>query len=458
MPLSGEPGGCTDLVEIGRGGFSVVYRGYQSHLQRTVAIKVLTVSAFDEHARRRFERECALTGRLTDHPNIITVFESGFTEGRPFIIMEYFERGSFAGRLAQGPLPVENVLQAGIQLAGALETAHRAGIVHRDIKPPNVLLKRFPRDEPVLADFGISVVTSAESSTSAAFTPVHAPPEMLESNQSSAAGDVYSLASTLWTLLAGRAPFQPDPDEGVMPFMRRVLSDPVPELAGPDVPSDLSGILQRAMAKDANDRLPSAAALGEALRVIQSKQGLPLTDLPLSLDPGPLPGPEPELRLAIRPSSDPTVTSERETIVRPRPDPGPDEASTPPARSPRRTVALVIAGLALLALGGLAVIILLTRQEKKPAAPSDVRVTRVSNTSAVVTWKVQPDNRYPIVIIQSVTGSKERAASYPTPSESQTGHRVEGLDPQQGYCFQVGVVRSAVNVEVGGQGCIDQTE
>lgn len=193
MALSGEPGGCTGLVEIGRGGFSVVYRGYQPHLQRTVAIKVLTVSAFDEHSRHRFERECALTGRLTDHPNIVTVFESGFTEGRPFIIMEYFERGSLSGRLAEGPLAVGDVLQAGIQLAGALETAHRAGIVHRDIKPPNVLLKSFPKDEPVLADFGISVVTSAESSTSAAFTPVHAPPEMLESNLSSAAGDVYSL-------------------------------------------------------------------------------------------------------------------------------------------------------------------------------------------------------------------------------------------------------------------------
>lgn len=243
-----------------------------------------------------------------------------------------------------------------------------------------------------------------------------------------------------------------------MPFMRRVLSDPVPELARHDVPSDLIDILQRAMAKDANDRFPSAAAFGEALRAVQSRQGLPLTDLPLSLDPGPLPDRHPGPGLAIRPSSDPSVTSEGATILRPRPGTGPAEASTPPAGSPRRTVALVIACLALLALGGLAVIILLTRQEKKPAAPSDVRVTRVSNTSAVVTWKVQPDNRYPIVIIQSVTGSKERAASYPSPSESQTGHRVEGLDPQQGYCFQVGVVRSAVNVEVGGQGCINQTE
>ena len=137
--------GCTDAVPIASGGSSVVYRARQEEFDRLIAVKVLALPVVDERARRRFQRELAMAGRLTGHPNVVTVFASGFLpDGRGYVQMEYCPGGSLADRLtAEGVLPVQDVVSIGVKVCGVLELAAREGIVHRDIKPANILITRF---------------------------------------------------------------------------------------------------------------------------------------------------------------------------------------------------------------------------------------------------------------------------------------------------------------------------
>ena len=145
----------TDLRPLARGGFGVVYTARQPSLNRTVAVKVLTAPVLDDTARLRFERECKAMGMLSDHPNILTLFEAGFTpSGRPYLVMELMSGGCLRDVLDREPLPWEEVLDIAVRVAAALETAHRAGILHRDIKPENIMLSDY--GEPQLGDFGIA--------------------------------------------------------------------------------------------------------------------------------------------------------------------------------------------------------------------------------------------------------------------------------------------------------------
>lgn len=280
-----EVPGCEEPVEIGRGGFGVVYRAYQRSMNRTVAVKLVT--GLDEDARLRFERERRALGSVSTHPNIVTVYDSGTsTTGRPYLVMEYLEAGSLAGRLARrGPLPWQDVTRIGVQLAGALETAHRAGVLHRDLKPENVLVSPYG---PKLADFGIARVDGgAETQTGMVVaTLTHAAPEVLAGHRASVLSDVYGLGSTLFTLVAGRPPFlSSDEDYSLAPLIVRISSQPVPDLRPLGVPDPVCRVIERALAKQAFDRQQSAAALGRELQQAQVSVGLAPTDLQLTSDP-----------------------------------------------------------------------------------------------------------------------------------------------------------------------------
>ncbi|MCB1007226.1 MAG: serine/threonine protein kinase, partial [Acidimicrobiales bacterium] len=200
--------GYDEMVLVGSGGFSRVYRAYQAQYDRVVAVKVLTTT-LDDSVQDRFLRECALTGRLTGHPHVVTILDSGVTEaGFPYLTTEFFEGGSLHSLIrADGPLAPAATLAVGIKIAGALETAHRAGVHHRDVKPQNILLSRF--GEPALGDFGIATTVREGAGTHShtGLTTVHAPPEVISGGIGGAAADVYSLASTLYHALAGHSPF-----------------------------------------------------------------------------------------------------------------------------------------------------------------------------------------------------------------------------------------------------------
>ena len=225
--------GYEDAAVVGRGGYAVVYRARQRSFNRTVAVKVLSVVDLDEAAKRRFDRERAAIGALSGHPNIVTVYDSGFTgAGVPYLAMEYLARGSLADQLSQsGPRRWQDVLALGVRLAGALETAHRMGVLHRDIKPENVLMSNF--GEPKLADFGIAHVVGGPETRSGSIelSVLHAPPEVVDGKTASNASDVYGLASTLFTLVHGRPPFFHEDDESLIPLLLRIATAPLPELS-----------------------------------------------------------------------------------------------------------------------------------------------------------------------------------------------------------------------------------
>lgn len=187
-----------------------MYRARQSAFDRDVAIKVMSVSD-DDAAAERFAVECSAIGALSGHPNIVTVYETGTTDdGLPYIVMELLPGGSLGDRLhARGPLDWKEVASLGVKLGGALESAHRAGVLHRDVKPENVLLSRF--GDAKLADFGMACFRLADDEADTRVTTLaHAAPEVVAGGRATPSADIYSLASTLHTLLSGRAPFVAD--------------------------------------------------------------------------------------------------------------------------------------------------------------------------------------------------------------------------------------------------------
>ncbi|TAM65700.1 MAG: serine/threonine protein kinase [Mycobacterium sp.] len=171
--------GFVDAEEIGRGGFGIVYRCTQAALDRVVALKVLTTEPDENH--ERFLREQRAMGRLTGHPNIVNILHVGETaSGYPFLVMQYHRRGSLEARIrGVGPLSLEQTLRLGVKMAGALEGAHRLEILHRDVKPGNILFTDF--GEPALCDFGIAHITGGFTTAIGTFTgsPAFSAPEIL---------------------------------------------------------------------------------------------------------------------------------------------------------------------------------------------------------------------------------------------------------------------------------------
>lgn len=259
------------LTEVGWGGFAVVFRGWQRDDKREVAIKLLSVRP-TAASMNAFERECAAIGRLSGHPNVVTVHGVGSTvEGRPFMVMEYLHGGSLADRLRfQGPLGWQEVADIGFRLSAALGSAHRAGILHRDLKPENVLVSRF--GEPKLGDFGVARLQGGVRTGSGGIvgTLVHAAPEVLEGRPPSVRSDIYSLGSTLFTLLTGACPFPVRDDEGLLGLLARISAEAPPDLRVRGVPDSLCRVIEQALAKDAAHRQASAEEVGRQLRGVLS--------------------------------------------------------------------------------------------------------------------------------------------------------------------------------------------
>jgi len=253
--------GYRDLVLLGQGGFGTVYGAADPTFGRRVALKVIE-TRLDDDAERRFDRERRAVAALPPHPHIVTVYSIARTHsGMPLFVMELVSGGTLAERV--GAVGWEDAYRFGVQLAGALETAHRAGVIHRDVKPDNVLLGEY--GEAKISDFGIATLTG-NSTTTAAVTATlsHAAPEILSGRPATASSDVYSLASTLFTLVAGQPPFIAG--SGGMPeLIARITTQAAPSLTSYGVPESAAAVLDRALSKDAADRPASAAEFGEQL-------------------------------------------------------------------------------------------------------------------------------------------------------------------------------------------------
>ncbi|QGH69547.1 serine/threonine-protein kinase [Pseudactinotalea sp. HY158] len=267
---------------IGTGGFSDVFR-YRQHLpSRLVAVKVLLTDATDAQARHQFVAEANLMAQLSAHPSIVTIHHADIaSDNRPYLVMEYCPRPNLAARYKSERIAVPEALRIGIRLAGAVETAHRAGILHRDIKPANVLTTDY--GWPALTDFGISVAAQVPDDIATGMSIPWAAPEFFDDDTPRGpGGDTYALAATIYTIIAGRSPFErPGGPNTALDLMARIQRDPVPELAGPDVPVALDTVLRRAMAKRAGDRFASVAEFGRSLQRIEEELHLAHTPLDL---------------------------------------------------------------------------------------------------------------------------------------------------------------------------------
>ncbi|MFD1150429.1 serine/threonine-protein kinase [Saccharothrix hoggarensis] len=270
--------GYSDFRLVAHGGEGTVYRATQDGLGRDVAVKVLDVT--DPDTVNRFRRELKITVRLgRQHPHIVTVLDTGVIADRPCIVMEYYDLGSLHDRLQQhGPLPVAEVVAAGIAVADALAFAHGQGILHRDVKPQNILV--LPTSY-VLADFGIARGADAAHTASLQLVSYrHAAPQMVDGQAPAAQDDLWSLGSTLFTLLDGRPPFASDVpgEDTVLGYLGRVRSAPPRSLLRRDVPAELIAIILRCLRKAREERFPDAAALRAALAALST--GLSTVDPP----------------------------------------------------------------------------------------------------------------------------------------------------------------------------------
>ncbi|ABG94822.1 protein kinase/ transcriptional regulator, LuxR family protein [Rhodococcus jostii RHA1] len=245
-------------------------------------MKVLTVE-LDEENRARFFREQRAMGRLTGHPNIVNILQVGATDsGLPYIVMPYHPQDSLEARVrTRGPLPLDQVLRLGVKMAGAVESAHRLGILHRDVKPANILLTDY--GEPELADFGIAHISGGFETATGAVTgsPAYTAPEVLGGEPPSPAADVYGLGATLFSAFTGHAAFERRSGEQVVAQFLRITTQEVPDLRERGLPDDVSAVIAHAMSREPGQRPATAADFGEQLRGLQRAHGFPVDEMAL---------------------------------------------------------------------------------------------------------------------------------------------------------------------------------
>lgn len=251
---------------LGRGGMAEVFRATDTKLARIVAVKViLATHAVEEHFLERFLREARTVASL-EHPNILPVYDFGEENGAPFLVMPYLPGGSLRDRLKAGPVPLAVASSWIGQLSDALDAAHAAGVLHRDVKPANVLLGK--DDRLFLADFGIAKILESRTGLTATGvvvgTPIYMAPEQAQGHPASPATDRYALAVVAFEILAGRPPFEGD---NVLSLMHQHVATPPPMLsmrvAG--LPAGLDTVLSRALAKDPSQRPPTCRAFATAV-------------------------------------------------------------------------------------------------------------------------------------------------------------------------------------------------
>jgi tRNA A-37 threonylcarbamoyl transferase component Bud32 len=289
-PAALGPEGRYRLVRrIATGGMGEVWEADDTVLGRRVALKVLVEElAADERATRRFVREARATARLS-HPNVARVYDFGRDGGAPFLVMELLQGETLAGRLAAGPLPPAEAARIAASVADALDAAHQLGIVHRDVKPANVMLT--PAGDVKVMDFGIAAAADETHSTTGSglyATVAYVSPERVAGEPATPASDVYSLGAVLYELLCGRPPFTAGTPALVARAHLHDLPPPLRQLA-PWVPPRLAEAAEAALAKDPDRRPSSAAAFAARLR---SAARLPAAPP----EPGPRPAARPEFR------------------------------------------------------------------------------------------------------------------------------------------------------------------
>ncbi|MEU9509432.1 serine/threonine-protein kinase [Micromonospora sp. NPDC048170] len=261
LPLPIVPG-LTDLHVFARGGYATIYKATQISVGREVAVKVENRTLDSEHDQARFLREARAAGRMSSHPHVVDLFDVGVTiDQHPYLIMELCD-GSYAERMRTSPLGPAEARDLGVKIADAIAHSHAAGVLHRDVKPANILHSHF--NPAVLADFGLAVVAEMRDASVAleVLTPAYAPPEMFNHSPPSPAVDVYALCATLYAVMHGRPPRWQSERNPSLVTVLEMFHQPVPGLPG--VPAEMIDVLRVGMSNDPGER-PSAVELRSLL-------------------------------------------------------------------------------------------------------------------------------------------------------------------------------------------------
>ncbi|MGO2660172.1 protein kinase domain-containing protein [Mycetocola reblochoni] len=339
VPTPPEIPGLSFIRLLGSGGFSDVYLYRQELPRREVAVKVLNADELSESGREAFVAEANVMAQLSAHPYIVTIYTADVApDGRPYIVMEYVAGPTLAQRYRRGGLGVAETLRTGVRLSSAVATAHAAGILHRDIKPANVLSTDY--GWPALTDFGISSAFGEERERGADAVGMSIPWSPAEVFDDSSApdvrSDVFSLAATMYTVLAARTPFERlGGPNGSVDLISRIERGMVEPIGRDDIPLTLVAVLSRGLARRPEDRFAGAVEFARALQRIE-----------LELDHAPTPIDVPQALLDRVPAADDRVGADAApTRVRSphevRPDEAPDADGAPVTqrtRGPERTV------------------------------------------------------------------------------------------------------------------------
>lgn len=387
---------------LGSGGMGEVWRGRDLRLDRPVAIKVLTAAGVREPmAAERFDREARTAARLT-HPHIVGVYDFGTEENHSYLVMELVEGRTVGDLVAAGPLPVDQALSIAVQTCDGIAAAHAAGVVHRDIKPGNLIVT--PAGTVKICDFGIARLprlagqNTLTGPATKLGTSSYMSPEQALGGPVDPRTDLYGLGCTLYAMLAGAPPFAGDP----LSVLHQHVNEPPPPLRDrrPDVPVELDALVSELLAKDPADRPTDAAVVRERLAALLPRAGTPLAVVAVDAAPA-----GPELPAA------------------PPPAPGPAAPATNPGDQPgrpRRGRLLVAAGLVGLALLALAGVTLLDRDGgTAPTGPTRAAVPSAT-TAAAPSAPVVPVTVAPSTPPPTLAPATRSPAATPKPSPRLT--------------------------------------
>ncbi len=382
---------------------ATVYRAYDPRFEREVAVKVLPREMLhDPQFRVRFERE-AKTIALLEHPAIVPVYDFGEEDGQPYFVMRFMPGGSLADRLKQGPLSLQEAARIFERLAPALDEAHARNVIHRDLKPGNILFDQY--NEPYLSDFGIAKLSEAQTSVTGSAiigTPAYMSPEQAQGEAVDGRADIYALGVILFEMLTGRQPFEGDTP---MSVVVKHITTPPPHILDvrPDLPPAIEPVIEKSLAKNRDDRFGTAIEFANALAAVA--RGEPA-----------------DLKTAVRPAP-PTVARL--------------PAQPPPAAPPRRRRLGLWIGLGLVLLLGAAAVLAAAWLFLPSLLPAfQAAATTVSAvTPAQPTPAVTPAQETP-----AITPAQETPLPPVTPQATATSPATPAGPPVVGGADQIAVV------------------